>query len=59
LNKPGGGTGSISAARDEQWNEALEAAAEKIDAYVDYRDGDIFISQSRDRDKLDELDESA
>jgi hypothetical protein len=43
------GLGSISAARDERWNEALEELASSIDAYVDYYDDSIFLAQSRDR----------
>jgi hypothetical protein len=48
------GMGSISAARDEAWTEALEASAEEIGAFVDYSDGDIFIAESRDAEETDE-----
>jgi hypothetical protein len=50
------GQGSISAARDERWSEDLEASAERIGAFVEYRDGDIFIAQSRDTE--DETEDS-
>ena len=50
------GLGSISAARDERWNEALEALADSIDAFVDYQDDSIFLAQSRDRED-DEVSE--
>lgn len=37
------GSGSLSATKDELWNEALEAAAQEIDAYVDYFDDSVFV----------------
>jgi hypothetical protein len=53
------GSGSASAARDERWNEALEAEAEAIGAYVDRFDDSIAIAQSRDASEAeDESEES-
>jgi hypothetical protein len=48
------GMGSISAARDEAWTERLDANAEKIGAYIDYFDGDIFVVESRDVEETEE-----
>jgi hypothetical protein len=48
------GMGSISAARDERWREKLERDAEAIDAFIDYRDGDIFVSQVMDAQEREE-----
>jgi hypothetical protein len=48
------GTGSVSAARDARWSEALEQEALKIGAYVDYQDDSIFVARSREREDLQE-----
>jgi hypothetical protein len=53
------GLGSISAARDEAWNEKLERDAKEIGAFVDYSDGDIFITESRDAEDTEENDDDA
>jgi hypothetical protein len=50
------GCGSRSAALDTRWNEALEKEAERIDAFVEYIDDSIFISQSRDAEDSNEID---
>lgn len=42
------GLGSISAARDERWHEAVEKAFEGTDFYLDCSDGDYFAAESRD-----------
>jgi len=47
------GSGSLSATKDELWNEALEHAAESIDAYVDFHDSDIFIAQRKQEAEID------
>lgn len=39
------GSGSLSATKDELWNEALEKAADKIGAYMDHFDGSVFVCQ--------------
>ncbi len=51
------GHGSISAAKDERWNEALEKSAESIGAYVDHYDDSVFIAQSREREDGDIRDD--
>lgn len=52
------GMGSISAARDARWSEALEALATSMDAFVDYQDDSIFIAQCRDK-QSDEMESEA
>jgi hypothetical protein len=42
------GLGSISAARDERYQEALDMLADSIGAYVAHCDDSIFICESRD-----------
>lgn len=49
------GLGSISAARDARWHEALEELATEIGAYVDHYDDSISIAESREA--LESLDE--
>lgn len=43
------GLGSISAARDARWNEALETMAESIGAFIDHGEGgeDYFVVETR------------
>lgn len=53
------GLGSVSAARDVRWTEALEAAAASIDAFVDYFDDSIFIARSRDAEASDDVEDDA
>jgi hypothetical protein len=53
-----GGMGSREAFLDEEWNEYVEQVAEACDAYADWSDGDLFITQSRDREDEEE-DEDA
>lgn len=43
------GTGSISAAHDERWYEALEKAAETIGCHVEHCDDSVFISECREK----------
>jgi hypothetical protein len=43
-----GGMGSAEAYLDEIWNETIQEEADRRNAYIDYRDGDIFLVRQRE-----------
>jgi hypothetical protein len=50
------GMGSREAYLDELWNDYVSKLADDIDAFADWNDGDLFISQCRDKPEEEEED---